>query len=373
MDSVEVSLLTCSPGLQVWSLYGHTAIRVHDLRSGDDMVVNYGMFDFRRPNFIVRFVFGLTDYEMGITPFQMFMMEYARSGRGVSEQRLRLSADEKTALMAALAENYMPDHRTYRYNYFYDNCTTRARDMIVGHLDGRVEYADSHRGETSYRSMIHHYNDGHRWARFGNDLLLGVRADAHIDAASQQFLPEALEADFARAVVVDAAGRRHPLVASTVGLLQPNAANVQAPAGLWDAVSPWMVFAGLLVLVLVVSAFEVRRRRTFWLLDVVLLTLDGMAGLVLLAMVFSQHPTVSLNLQILLLNPLALVFAYAVGRREVMRRYHPFWTFLAVCLLLFAIGGIFQHYAEGMWLLALSLLVRAVVNYSVWRLRPADT
>ena len=205
MDSVEISLLTCSPGNEVWSLYGHTAIRLRDPARQQDLAVNYGMFSFGQKYFALRFVFGITDYEMGIQPFPMFLMEYARNGRGVVQQTLRLSPGEKAAILQAVYENYLPANRTYRYNYFYDNCTTRARDMLVGHLDGRVAYAVDPAVTTSYRDMIHQWNAGHRWARFGNDLLLGVRADAPTDHAQQQFLPDSLRHDFARATVIDAA------------------------------------------------------------------------------------------------------------------------------------------------------------------------
>lgn len=366
-DSVEISLLTCSGGSEVWSLYGHTALRVHDLRNGDDIAVNYGMFNFRRPNFILRFVFGLTDYEMGIAPFQMFMMEYASEGRGVTEQRLNLSTEDKSAILSAIAENYMPSNRTYRYNYFYDNCTTRARDMITTHLVGQVEYADAHRGDVSYRSMIHQFNEAHRWARFGNDLLLGVKSDAYIDAAAQQFLPATLMDDFARAAVVDAAGHRRPLVGSTHQLLEPNAANQKTTHDVWDTLTPRMVCCLLLFIVAVVTFLEYRRRKTFWLVDVTLLTLDGLAGLVLLAMVFSQHPTVSLNFQILVFNPLSLVFVYSVGKSALLGRSHFYWNVLAVCIVLFFFLGFFQKYAEGMWALALCLLLRVVINRLLYR------
>lgn len=95
MDSVEISLLTCSPGNEVWSLYGHSAIRIQDKSNGEDVAVNYGLFDYNQKNFIIRFIFGLTDYSVGIAPFPMFLTEYARQGRTVVQQRLNLSPEEK--------------------------------------------------------------------------------------------------------------------------------------------------------------------------------------------------------------------------------------------------------------------------------------
>lgn len=116
-DSIEVSLLTCAPGNELYSLYGHTALRYHDLRTGEDWTFNYGVFSFRKPFFALRFVFGQTDYELGVMPFNAFREEYRREGRAVTEQVLNLSADEKRRLYDALADNYRPENRTYRYNF----------------------------------------------------------------------------------------------------------------------------------------------------------------------------------------------------------------------------------------------------------------
>lgn len=368
MDSVEISLLTCSPGVEVWSLYGHTAIRVRDLKNNEDIVVNYGIFNYNEDNFILRFIFGLTDYQMGIIPYQMFLLEYAREGRSVVQQTLHLSDAEKAAIINALAENYQPANRVYRYNYFYDNCTTRARDILVDYLQGKVEYAVDTEVKRSYREMVHQWNGGHRWARFGNDLLLGLKADFEIDFAQQQFLPNTLQIDFDNAAVVMPDGKKYALVDSTKEILRVNPRNVKNNASIWDDITPTVFFFSLSVVIFLITIFEFVRRKTFWLLDVALLTLDGLAGLILFAMVFSQHPTVSLNLQILLLNPLSVAFVYPVINQEVRGNYHWYWDFLGICLLLFLIGGFFQNYAEGMTLLASVLLIRVLTNRIIYKL-----
>ena len=193
-DSIEISLLTCGPRQQVYSMYGHTAIRFLDKQSGRDLVVNYGMFSFDKPYFVLRFVFGLTDYEIGINTFEMFSWEYGSTGCGVRQQVLNLTAQEKMAIAQAIDRNYEPQNRVYRYNFFYDNCTTRARDIIVNNLSGKVVYEAStpqHLNTSAqyppFRELIHLYNEEHRWARFGNDLLLGVKADRKTTFEQQQF------------------------------------------------------------------------------------------------------------------------------------------------------------------------------------------
>lgn len=360
-NGITISLLTCSPGDEVWSLYGHTAIRFQDSTREMDLAINYGMFNFRQKNFILRFVLGLTDYEMGIEPFQMFMMEYARNGRGVIEQRLNLTNEEKIAIATAISKNYETSNRTYRYNYFYDNCTTRARDIIINNIDGHVEYPVT-AYKTSYREMIHQWNAKHRWARFGNDLLLGFGADKHTNQEQQQFLPDTLRKDFASGVIINPAGRSRRLVDSTFEVLKPNSLNNHTETNIWDYLSPRCVFGIFFALILVSSLLEWKRKRPFWLVDVTLLTLNGLAGLVLLTMVFSQHPTVNLNLQILLLNPLSIIFAYSAINQQIKGSCHWYWKLHMALIVLFLIGNISQNYAEGMNILALILMIRCILN-----------
>jgi hypothetical protein len=135
MDAIDISLLTVGPGNEVWSLYGHTALRYQDKSRRQDLAINYGAFNFEQDYFLLRFVFGATDYEMETIPMRLFMDVYQAEGRWVREQQLNLTREEKLSITNALYKNSLPENVTYRYNFFYDNCTTRARNMIVQHLN----------------------------------------------------------------------------------------------------------------------------------------------------------------------------------------------------------------------------------------------
>ena len=362
-DSLEISLLTCGPRPNVYSLYGHTAIRFRDKARGTDLAVNYGMFSFDKPFFILRFVFGLTDYEMGVEYFSDFVSHYSASGCGVRQQVLNLTGEEKLAIAAAIEENYRPENRVYRYNYFYDNCTTRARDILLSHVRGEVKYARSTDPDESFRQMIHRYNQTHRWARFGNDLLLGVQADLPTDRSEQQFLPDNLADDFASAVVVPGDGLSRKLVDKDFWVV-PRTGGVGSDS---FPLTPMECMCIVAVAVLVATVVEWRRGANLWVVDAVMMAVTGICGVILLAMVFSQHPTVRVNLQILLLNPLMLVGMIPVVKR--MRAHKPsrwleLWT---ACIILFVVGGIFQTYAEGIYVVALSLLLRNI--YKIYILR----
>ncbi len=353
-DSIEVSLLTCRPRQNVYSLYGHTAIRYTNYTRGIDVAVNYGMFSFAKPFFVLRFVFGLTDYEMGVEPIDAFMATYSSYGCGVWQQTLNLTQDEKEALAKALAANYELQNRVYRYNYFYDNCTTRARDIITGNIAGKVAYTTRHDNGPSFREITHQYNTQHPWARFGNDLLLGVKADMPTAVTEQQFLPDNLKNDFSRATITGKNGQKRQLVSAERWLVQPTAQVVEKEFPLSPSTCA-IIFA---LIVIAATVFEATRNKNYWGIDCIVMLADGLCGMILLAMVFSEHPTVSINLQILLLNPCTLLFLpHTIKCLRHRRRglWLPVWT---VCMVLFLIGGIFQTYAEGMYIVALSLLLR---------------
>ncbi len=358
MDSVEISLLTCQPHDEIYSLYGHTAIRYHDLRPGGyDLAFNYGVFDFKKPFFVARFVFGLTDYELGAYPYKYFKAEYRRFGSMVTEQILNLTDEEKLALQDALAVNLRPENKTYRYNYFYNNCTTMARDIIERCINGKVEYAGREDYTPSYRDMVHEMTRNNPWARFGNDLLLGIKADFTTSLSEQEFLPGNLLYDFDRAQIYSN-GAYRPLVKER---------RIAVPAGVQIIeqgfpLSPLHCALIIMAIGIVIFIFEILKKKIFLAWDIILMLVMSCIGIVLTLMIFSQHPTVSLNLQILLFNPIHLFFLWPVIRRRQTR----YWMISAIMAVLFLLGSLFQHYAEGIQVLALCLLMQCYAN---WKLK----
>ena len=357
MDSVEFSLLTCQPHDEVYSLYGHTAIRYHELKPGGlDLAFNYGVFDFKKPHFVARFVFGLTDYELGAYPYKYFVKEYRRFGSMVTEQVLNLTDEEKMALHDALAINLRPENKIYRYNYFYNNCTTKARDIIESCINGKVEYAGREDYTPSYRDMVHSMTRNNPWSRFGNDLLLGIKADWKTDLRQQEFLPGNLLYDFDHAQIYSN-GNYRPLIKER---------RIAVPAGVQIIesgfpLSPLACAAILLAVGIVIFFFEWRKKRVFVLWDVLLMITTGTIGIVLTLMLFSQHPTVSLNLQIILCNPLPWLFLWPVIKGKQTR----YWKITAILAALFLIGSFFQCYAEGIHVLALCLLMQCYANMKI--------
>jgi len=361
MDSVEISLLTCGPGKEIYSLYGHTAIRFTDKALGSDLAINYGMFSFQQEFFIPRFILGLTDYEMGICPMDMFIAEYQYEGRWVKEQKLSLTREDKLLIAQAIDTNYRPENKVYRYNYFYDNCTTRARDLIVNHLKGeQIDYhflQEKEKNPTTYRNDIHQYNIHEPWARFANDALLGAASDLRINDIQQQFLPNKLMDDFSRATIGNGKDQRK-FVENESWLIPPTQKMTDDNPFFRPITCAWCLF----ILTLLVTIVEWRKKKCAWGYDLALLVLTGIAGLLPAIMFFSAHPTVNTNIQLTILNPLPLFCVYSVIKKERKNGRHWFWKLEIALVTFFLIGGFFQSYAEGMYLLALSLLVRSIAN-----------
>lgn len=357
-DSIRVSLLTCSPHDEIYSLYGHTAIRYEDKASKTDIVVNYGMFSFKKPFFVARFVLGLTDYEMGIQDFNDFCYEYQYFGSQVTQQEINLTPEEKGQLLKALQDNYA-NARVYRYNYFYNNCTTKARDIILKSINGKIEYKNAIDKSVSFRDLIHGCNANYSWASFGNDLLLGFKADMQTTREEQQFLPDNLMRDFGQAKIVSADGSARPLVKNTEIIVK---GNDYAIAGK-TKVTPQFVFITLLLLIAAIVVAEFKTKKRFLWVDISLLLASGLAGLILFVMLFSEHPTTSTNLQIFILCPLNLYWAiYIIKNKRNERKLRKAWTFLSIMLCIGLSGRLIQVYAEGMPLLALSLLLKNCCN-----------
>ena len=370
MDDVEVSLLTCGPGNEAYSLFGHTAIRISQPSRGMDVVVNYGMFSFKQKYFIPRFVLGLTDYQMGITTFDDFKAEYEYEQRWVFEQTLNLTSKEKSALLQAVDQNYKPENVTYRYNVFYNNCTTKARDLIAANIDGKIKYNSATSEYQSFRELCHSKTSLHRWSQFGNDLLLGIQADLPTNISEQQFLPENLEHDFSLATIetnTDEAnnatiGANNASPRKLVSHEEYIIPKYVAASAIPDSLpSPRALAIVIAIIIIGVSLIEYFWSKNLWLTDAILMPVIGLTGMILFVMIFSKHPTVNINFQILILNPIALFMAIPMvmkQRKGMLTWWHKTYV---LCLFLGILCGLFQDYAEGIRILALSLLVRYTI------------
>ena len=359
---VKVSVLTCSPGDEAYSLYGHTALRYVDTARNVDVVFNYGCFDFSTPNFGWRFVLGETDYMVGCTDFENFLPEYALRGSAVVEQVIDLSEEEARALFRALLLNIRPENRVYRYRYLDNNCTTKVRDMLLEVLadGGDVVYSDSVHAGMTYRDALALPSMEHPWYTFGINLLLGAGVDNSLDSMTAQFLPlDYMNALEGMSIVAADGAVRRVVVATNILLPENKVAVVRSNF------TPFNAFLLLLLATLVAMLCELRKRKTWWGVDMLLMSVQGLAGALLLFMaLFSEHPAVDVNWLIVLLNPLALVlmpvYVYRIRKHKSMNIAWVQVAFVALFVLTALLG--LQVYPAPIFFCAMALLVRSLFH-----------
>ncbi len=349
-----ISILTCNPGLDVYSIYGHTAIRVSDPEQGFDSVYNYGVFSFETPDFLYRFAKGQTDYLMIGEKFRRFLPQYEEEKRSVYEQVLNLTPDGKNELFQALIENARPENRIYRYNFFMDNCATRVRDMIERNAGATVRFTDNHPTE-SFRDLIKHFHHTFRWFDLGIDLLVGKKSDEPVSAYGQMFLPEYLFNQFARAEIIKD-GKTEPLVMETRTL-------AEFPNSKLKSDKPWpaVVFGLFFLLITGISVTDFRRKKKTDWLDYWLFALSGFAGLIIgWFTLYSEHPAMSPNYNLLWAFPLNLPFALAWAVQKWRKYLRYYLVVAAVLLVLSFFAG--QQFNPAVYFIILILMVRIVVN-----------
>ncbi|NLD64589.1 MAG: DUF4105 domain-containing protein, partial [Bacteroidales bacterium] len=195
-DSAEVYMITCAPGDASYSIYGHTALRITVRGTGFDMAYNWGIFDFETPNFVYRFAKGKLDYLLGAYPYERFLEEYIAEGRSVWSQKLNLTTAEKERLFDLINENLKPENRKYRYDFFFDNCATRVRDIVFEAVSDSL-ILPVREEEKSFRQLIDPYQKVLPWLDFGADMLLGLQSDKKATLSDEMFLPIFLRDNFA--------------------------------------------------------------------------------------------------------------------------------------------------------------------------------
>lgn len=358
----SLGVITCTPGTESYSLYGHTALRYCNPSTGEDVVFNYGLFDFSSPHFLWRFVFGQTDYVVGAQPTAYFLRDYEAQGRGVTEQVLNLTPQESGRLLSFLLWNIRPENRTYRYNYLTNNCATCVLDAISGALDGAVQYSGEV-GCRTYRGELHRFTAEHPWMQLGNDLLLGADCDTLLSPEAVPFLPYTLAEFLDTACVLGTDGQCSRLVSETRVLVAEDAAvRTEGTSLLRPAPVAWL-FA---LLCLCLAVWEWRRGRVVWPVDALVFFLQGLSGcLVLFMFCFSEHPTVDTNGQVLLLNPLPLLcLPWVVSRAKNQEKclYHPL-NVAYLCLFLIFSLLTRQQFAEIIVPLSLGIAVRSASHW----------
>jgi hypothetical protein len=304
-------------------VFGHTAIRITDASGKPDLVFNYGTFDSSRPGFIPNFLIGKLDYCLSVDDYESFCYHYTATHSTVIEQVLALSAAEKEKMIALLSDNMLPQHRNYRYSYFYDNCATRPRNLIEQCCDGTLIYPASH-ARTTFRTLVHQCTDPYSlWYTFGIDLLIGSGADSIITNTDEQFLSVKLMESLERTGVA-VAGLQTPIVASSSVIIDAGSDNIphSTGAGFSPMLAGWCLLT--LCLLLLCRRFFLNKSSRYFFSALFFIT--GLAGcLLFLISVCSTHPCTYPNWNLFWIHPLQLIPAVGFLLKKTyppVRWYH---------------------------------------------------
>lgn len=296
-DSADVYLLTCAPGNATYSIYGHTALRINVRGSKFDRVYNWGMFDFSTPNFALRFARGRLDYMLGTYGYDRFVEEYISEGRSVWSQKINLTPQEKEKLFGLINENLRPENVKYRYDFFFDNCATRIRDILEASVSDSLIFPVKEKNKT-FRQLIHPKQKVLPWIDFGADMLLGLQADRKATPADEMFLPEYLKENLSASFVIHG-DNREPILGETVTIVDLPPASSGGRAWM-----PQLVFYLILLCVILVT-FVIGMPLLGRITDIILYTVYSVLALLLIfTNFFSEHDALHYNLLILGINPL---------------------------------------------------------------------
>jgi Domain of unknown function (DUF4105) len=326
--SLRISLLTCAPGKELYSTFGHTALRVQDGAKETDYVFNYGTFEFG-PDFYTKFIRGKLLYFLSVEEFNDFIYEYRLESRSVREQVLQLSCHEKQKLYDALQINAQEQNRYYRYDFLFDNCTTRAGDIVARNTDSQVVFKNIlPKKIPTFRNLIHSYlNAGHEyWSKLGIDILLGAKLDRKVTNREAMFLPDYLLTGFDSAIVDN-----HSLVRPPQTILP-----LQSPLSGKSFFTPGIVFSLLLVMVVIISFLQSKWARAFVsVFDFLFFFTLGLAGLLILFMWFgTDHKVCQNNYNLLWALPTNVVMAFFVhSRKQRVSNYFRIVFWLTILLL----------------------------------------
>jgi hypothetical protein len=359
-DRAEISILTCSAGDEAYSVYGHSAIRVKDASYDYDVVFNYGIFDFNTPNFMYRFVSGQTDYLLGAYKFSVFFDDYVASQRSIFEQVLNLTQSEKQKVFDFLLWNAKPENRVYRYNFLFDNCATRIRDVVMEQSDGEVLFPENTGNRKTYRQLIKEYHSKLLWMNFGVDLIVGAPADKRAPLFDEMFLPDYLMGHFANSKIKTGSATR-PLVKSSRVIYQ--APGLKFPGS--GLTSPFLVFGLLLAVVVYISVRQFREKKISYRADYIVFGINGLMGIIMLWLaLYSEHPAMHPNYNLVWAIPLNFVFVFVwkIKKWRPVTRYY--FVLVSGWLLLFFLFGIFlpQEFHVVFYLLAFIVFARSVLH-----------
>jgi hypothetical protein len=329
LQDTSIYLITCAPGTATYSVYGHSAIRVVIPYIQSDQVFNWGIFDFSTPNFAWKFAKGKLDYYLGVYNYNTFMQEYLIENRSVYSQKINLDPREKKILLDLIQTNLLPENRAYKYDFFYDDCSTRIRDLIEKAVGQKLIYPPDETNKLpTFREMVGEYQRGYPWYKLGVDLIMGTPGEAKAAFRDRMFLPIHLQKNLSQAVV-NRDRKMNPLLSSTETLLEFDPAVSKSRF----FTSPIFFFTLLFILIIFLSAIY-RKGRLIYFVDLILFSVFSLLSVLMIFFnFFTDHQQMKWNLNIIWFNPLIIACLFLLIFRKTGEVWFRIVFYLSVVFL----------------------------------------
>ena len=326
VGQTKISVFTCDPGNEIYSLFGHSALRLQNPVQGYDLVVNWGLFEFSENQFDFGYDFakGRLKYFMGLQSSTNFMEEYKGSRRGIREQILNLNKEEKFKLITLIENNYKPENRNYKYEFFYDNCSSRIRDLLKTVFNGEIKFHSSSKSNKfTFREIIHEYLKYDPWLELGIDLVLGKKIDVLVNNENLMFLPENVEQILDSTYVKNNEVKKKIVLSKNI-LIKSNIKKDDLKS---IKIYSWIILSITMLLLII------KKERLFNNWSVINLFVVGTLGLVLLFMWFgTDHSGTKMNLNLLWASPLHFVLIFCILKGYLNNFTYWYLTFSIILI-----------------------------------------
>jgi len=324
-EGAQISVITCGPTPnELYAAFGHSAIRVYDPDQQIDFAYNYGVFDFDQPNFYLNFARGYLYYKLGVYYYPHFRDYYISHNRYVHEQILDLTAEQKQKVFDYLEWNGKPENQTYRYDYFYNNCATKIRDVLAETLKDELKFDGSFvKTDYTIRDLTDLYLGPQPWGDLGIDICLGLPMDKKASPYEYMFLPDYIEYSFDNATISS-----KPIVKQKVSVYEA------IPEGIpFSFFHPWILFGTFLLITMALSYYDWKRKKLSKWFDVIVFSAMGWVGILLLLLwTATDHQAAAKNFNLLWAFPL-----HAMAGIILLRKNAKPWLakyFLGISILL---------------------------------------
>ncbi|MCK0188538.1 DUF4105 domain-containing protein [Arenibacter sp. F20364] len=346
----QISVLTCGSGSDLYTTFGHSAIRIQDPTQGIDWVYNYGTFNFDPPMFYVEFAMGKLFYSLSKQNMPNFLYAYELENRWVKEQLLQFTHLQKQQLFHFLENNYRPENRDYKYDFFFNNCATKIGDVLQEALGNNLHFREGHLEKNfTFRQLIHQNLTTNSWSSFGIDLALGSVIDRKATNREHMFLPLYVMKQLSHTTLSE-----QNLVVRERTILT----SVKKEGNGYFLASPLFWILAILLFVLAITYIDYKNHVRSRILDSVLFFVSGLAGVLLIFLwFFTDHTATANNFNILWAFPLNLIVGYIIVKKKNAPSWLPKYILflmgllgLTLVLALFKVQ-VFSPLAMPLWIM----------------------